>query len=149
MGIAALRITGPGRRTNLLALGTDGRIDMQRLVLAGVIVGSARRPVDMCGSGVGHAGARGVDLGRRLALFRSALNVGQDYIGSLVNTLSLAHFGGAMPLIPLLSLGYQPLSVASTANRSWSRCHRAVGDVGLVLCVRSRPRSRCSSSCAV
>ena len=41
MGIVTLRITGLGTEDQIfLAVGTDGRIDMQRLVLAGVIVGS-------------------------------------------------------------------------------------------------------------
>jgi uncharacterized membrane protein len=139
MGITALRITGLGSEDQIfLALGTDGRIDMQRLVLAGVIVGSLGALVDMC---VGQASAT-MELAavhpaiEPRALFRSALNVGQDHIGSLVNTLALAYFGGAMPLILLLSLGFQPLSVALNSEEIVeSMLTVLAASVGLVLCV--------------
>src|SRR5688500_1301676 len=115
VGLATLRLTGLGSEEQIfLAVGTDGRIDMPRLVLAGVIVGSLGALVDMC---VGQASATmelaavDPDLGPG-KLYRSALNVGHDHIGSLVNTLALAYFGGALPLVLLLSLGFQPLSVA-------------------------------------
>ena len=139
MGIVTLRITGLGSEDQIfLAVGTDGRIDMQRLVLAGVIVGSLGALVDMC---VGQASAT-MELAavhpaiEPRALFRSALNVGQDHIGSLVNTLALAYFGGAMPLILLLSLGFQPLSVALNSEEIVeSMLTVLAASVGLVLCV--------------
>lgn len=139
MGVATLRITGLGSEDQIfLAIGTDGRIDMQRLVLAGVIVGSLGALVDMC---VGQASATMelAALDPRIeprALFRSALNVGQDHIGSLVNTLALAYFGGAMPLILLLSLGFQPLSVALNSEAIIESVLTVLAaSVGLVLCV--------------
>ena len=139
MGVATLRITGLGSEDQIfLAVGTDGRIDMQRLVLAGVIVGSLGALVDMC---VGQASAT-MELAavhpaiEPRALFRSALNVGRDHIGSLVNTLALAYFGGAMPLILLLSLGFQPLSVALNSEEIIeSMLTVLAASVGLVLCV--------------
>jgi uncharacterized membrane protein len=139
MGVVMLRITGLGSEDQIfLAVGTDGRIDMQRLVLAGVIVGSLGALVDMC---VGQASAT-MELAavhpaiEPRALFRSALNVGQDHIGSLVNTLALAYFGGAMPLILLLSLGFQPLSVALNSEEIVeSMLTVLAASVGLVLCV--------------
>ena len=139
LGVASLRLTGLGSEDQIfLAVGTDGRIDMQRLVLAGVIVGSLGALVDMC---VGQASAT-MELASAhqrigsLALFRSALNVGEDHIGSLVNTLALAYFGGAMPLIMLLSLGFQPLSVAVNSEAIIeSMLAVLAASVGLVLCV--------------
>jgi uncharacterized membrane protein len=70
------------------------------------------------------------------ALFRSALNVGEDHIGSLVNTLALAYFGGAMPLILLISLGFQPLAVALNSEAIIESILTVLAaSVGLVLCV--------------
>lgn len=139
LGVASLRITGLGSEDQIfLSVGTDGRIDMQRLVLAGVIVGSLGALVDMC---VGQASAT-MEIAaahQRIeprALFRSALNVGEDHIGSLVNTLALAYFGGAMPLILLLSLGFQPLSVALNSEGIIESILTVLSaSVGLVLCV--------------
>lgn len=139
VGLATLRLTGLGSEDQIfLAVGTDGRIDMPRLVLAGVIVGSLGALVDMC---VGQASATmelaAVEPSLRPAeLYRSALNVGHDHIGSLVNTLALAYFGGALPLVLLLSLGYQPLSVALNSEEIVESIFTVIAaSIGLVLCV--------------
>ena len=139
VGIATLRLTGLGSEEQIfLAVGTEGRIDMPRLVLAGLIVGSLGALVDMC---VGQASATmelaAVEPALRPAeLYRSALNVGHDHIGSLVNTLALAYFGGALPLILLLSLGFQPLSVALNSEEIVESIFTVlVASIGLVLCV--------------
>jgi uncharacterized membrane protein len=72
--------------------------------------------------------------GRKLYL--SALNVGRDHIGSLVNTLALAYFGGALPLIVLVSLGFQPLSVSINSEEiTQSVMAVLIASIGLVLCV--------------
>ncbi len=139
VGLTTLRLTGLGTEDQIfLAVGTDGRIDMPRLVLAGVIVGSLGALVDMC---VGQASATmelaAVEPGLGPAeLYRSALNVGHDHIGSLVNTLALAYFGGALPLVLLLSLGFQPLSVALNSEEIVASILTVLAaSIGLVLCV--------------
>lgn len=139
VGLATLRLTGLGTEDQIfLAVGTDGRIDMPRLVLAGVIVGSLGALVDMC---VGQASATmelaSMDSGLPAAqLYRSALNVGHDHIGSLVNTLALAYFGGALPLVLLLSLGFQPISVALNSEEIIGSIFTVLAaSIGLVLCV--------------
>lgn len=139
IGLATLRLTGLGSEEQIfLAVGTDGRIDMPRLVLAGVIVGSLGALVDMC---VGQASATmelaaiDPELGPA-ELYRSALNVGHDHIGSLINTLALAYFGGALPLVLLLSLGFQPLSVALNSEEIVESVLAVLAaSIGLVLCV--------------
>jgi uncharacterized membrane protein len=69
-------------------------------------------------------------------LYRSALNVGHDHIGSLVNTLALAYFGGALPLVLLISLGFQPLSVALNSEEIVESILAVLAaSIGLVLCV--------------
>ena len=69
-------------------------------------------------------------------LYASALNVGRDHIGSLINTLALAYFGGSMPLIVLLSLGSVPLSLALNSETIViSILSVLIASIGLVLCV--------------
>ena len=136
--ISVARITGLGTEDAIFVfVGTAGKVDMPRLVLAGVVVASLGALVDMA---VGQASttfelsAAGELRGRRLYL--SALNVGRDHIGSLVNTLALAYFGGALPLIVLISLGYQPLSVAINSEEiTQSIMAVLIASIGLVLCV--------------
>jgi uncharacterized membrane protein len=137
--LATSRMTGLGTESQIfLAVGTDGRIDMPRLALAAVMVGSLGAIVDMS---VGQASAAAelaaVDetmRGRRL--YVSALNVGRDHIGSLVNTLALAYFGGALPLILLISLGYQPLAISVNSEEIVESLIAVMAaSLGLVLCV--------------
>src|SRR2546430_9034707 len=136
--IRVARITGLGTEDGIFVLvGTAGKVDMPRLVLAGVVVASLGALVDMA---VGQAStafelsAAGELRGRRLYL--SALNVGRDHIGSLVNTLALAYFGGALPLIVLVSLGFQPLSVSINSEEiTQSILAVLIASIGLVLCV--------------
>ncbi|HVR88243.1 MAG TPA: YibE/F family protein [Candidatus Limnocylindria bacterium] len=132
-------LTGLGSEEAVfLAIGSGGRIDLHRLVLAGIVVGSLGALVDM---GVGQASAT-FELaaahhqmrGRRL--YASALNVGRDHIGSLVNTLALAYFGSSLPLIVLLSLGNAPLSLALNSETIiGSIISILVASIGLVVCV--------------
>jgi uncharacterized membrane protein len=139
MALAAARMSGfSGEETIFVSVATDGRLDVARLALAGVIVGSLGALVDMS---VGQSSAtfelasvdpelRGRDL------YLSALRVGRDHIGSLINTLALAYFGGALPLVVLLSLGFQPLSVALNSEEMIeSILAVVVASTGLVLCV--------------
>jgi len=137
--LGAARMTGMGNEDQIfLAVGTDGRIDMPRLALAAVMVGSLGAIVDMS---VGQASAvselaavNEYMRGRRL--YASALNVGRDHIGSLINTLALAYFGGALPLILLLSLGYQPLALAVNSEQIIESLIAVMAaSLGLVLCV--------------
>ena len=139
LALAAAHITGLGSEEAVfLAVGSAGRIDLHRLVVAGIVVGSLGALVDM---GIGQASATfelaaAHDEMRGPRLYGSALNVGRDHIGSLVNTLALAYFGGAMPLIVLLSLGNLPLSLSANSETIvGSIIAVIVAGVGLVLCV--------------
>jgi len=138
-GLVLAHVTGFGTEEAVfLAVGTGGRVDLARLVLAGVVVGSLGALVDM---GVGQASATfelaAIDPDLRGGrLYGSALNVGRDHIGSLVNTLALAYFGTSLPLIVLLSLGNMPLSLALNGETIVGPIVAIlVSSVGLVLCV--------------
>jgi len=139
LALGAAHITGLGSEEAVfLAVGTRFRVDMTHLVLAGVMVASLGALVDMA---VGQASttfelaAIDPDL-RGGALYASALNVGRDHIGSLVNTLALAFFGGALPLVVLLSLGNAPVVVAANSETIvTSILAVVVASVGLVACV--------------
>jgi uncharacterized membrane protein len=139
LALSAARMSGFASESEIfLSVATDGRIDIARLALAGVIVGSLGALVDMS---VGQASttfelaATDPEL-RGRALYVSALRVGRDHIGSLINTLALAYFGGALPLVLLLSLSFQPLSVAlNSEEMTTSILTVLVASIGLVLCV--------------
>ncbi|MDP9265256.1 MAG: YibE/F family protein [Chloroflexota bacterium] len=137
VALPAAHITGLGSEEAVfLAVATS--IDLSRLVFAGVLLASLGALVDMA---VGQASATfeiaSIDreLGRQ-GLYASALNVGRDHIGSLVNTLALAYFGGTLPLLLLLSLGNAPLSLALNSETvAGSVISVLIASVGLVVCV--------------
>jgi uncharacterized membrane protein len=138
VAVSVARITGLGTEDAIFVfVGTAGKVDMPRLVLAGIVVGSLGALVDMAvgqASTVWELSATSELRGRKLYL--SALNVGRDHIGSLVNTLALAYFGGALPLIVLVSLGFQPLSVSINSEEiTQSILAVLIASIGLVLCV--------------
>jgi uncharacterized membrane protein len=138
VAVSIARITGLGTEDAIFVfVGSAGKIDMPRLVLAGVVVGSLGALVDMAvgqASTVWELSASSELRGRKL--YASALNVGRDHIGSLVNTLALAYFGGAMPLIVLLSLGNLPLTLSANGETIvGSIIAVLVASIGLVLCV--------------
>ncbi len=137
LALPAAHITGLGSEEAVfLAVATP--IDLSRLVFAGVLLASLGALVDMA---VGQASATfeiasvDRDLGRR-GLYAGALNIGRDHIGSLVNTLALAYFGGTLPLLLLLSLGNTPLSLALNSETvAGSVMAVLIASVGLVVCV--------------
>ena len=138
IAVGLARMTGLGTEEAIFVfVGTSGKVDMPRLVLAGVVVASLGALVDMAvgqSSTVFELAATSALRGREL--YASALNVGRDHVGSLVNTLALAYFGGALPLILLVSLGFQPLSVALNSEEiTESVMAVLIASIGLVLCV--------------
>jgi hypothetical protein len=87
-----------------IAIGA-AKVDIQGLVLTGVVIGALGALVDIT---VGQASAvaelarlGGEGLGVR-EIYRRGMNVGLDHIGSLINTLTLAYVGSALPLLVLL-----------------------------------------------
>ncbi len=136
LALSLARISGyTSEATTFLAVATDYRLDVARLALAGLVVGSLGALVDMS---VGQASTTfalaSVDAELRgRGLYLAALRAGRDHIGSLINTLALAYFGAALPLVILLPLAYQPVAVALNSEEIvLSLAAVVVASVGLV-----------------
>ncbi len=70
------------------------------------------------------------------ALFRSGMNVGQDVMGTMSNTLILAYTGASLPLLLLLAYGNMPLLKALNLELISEELLRALsGSIGLILCI--------------
>lgn len=139
IGLAVAHITGLATEDAvILTVANAGRVDLPKLQLAGILLGSLGALVDMT---VGQSSTTfelaAVDRsmrGRRL--YDSALNVGRDHIGSLVNTMAFAYFGATLPLLLVLSLGFLPLSVVMNMEVIVAAALAVlVTSVGLVLSV--------------
>lgn len=132
------RLTGLSEEGGFLVMALGPDVNLQGLVLGGIIIGSLGVLDDIC---VGQASAvfELVNANRDLSwreLFRSSLNIGRDHIAAMVNTLLLAYVGASMPLMLAFTIYQEPL---------WRRINREpiaeevvrtlVGSVGLILAV--------------
>ncbi|HEY6958265.1 MAG TPA: YibE/F family protein [Candidatus Limnocylindria bacterium] len=113
--IAATRLSGVGTDEQVaLALSASGGVDMPRLALAGMMVGSLGAIVDMSLGQVWTTLrlARADDMLRGRRLFLAAVDAARDHLASLVNTLALAYFGASLPTVLLVWLGTTPSDIA-------------------------------------
>lgn len=139
LAIQAARLTGLGTEEAVQVQRlANGAIDVRGLLLGGIVLGTLGLVNDVT---VGQAAAvfelRRADrtLGHA-DLYRRAMNVGRDHIGSMVYTLTLAYAGAALPLLVLFAANTEPLNVL--VNREYLSAEivrTLVGSIGIVACV--------------
>lgn len=97
-----LRLTGFGADAAVyLNFSTGGTLDITGLLLGSIIIGLLGVLDDVSitqASVVQELRAANSSLSR-FELYKRAINVGRDHVGSLVNTLALAYLGTALPLV--------------------------------------------------
>ena len=102
------RLTGFGTHEAQMLYFMDHSIDFRGLLFAGIIIGSLGAIIDI-GMSVASAAAEIRQACPEIhfkELFRGALNVGRDVMGTMANTLILAYVGAAIPML-LLVMGYE------------------------------------------
>jgi uncharacterized membrane protein len=135
---AALHLTGVGtEETNFLTI-VYSDVNMQGLLLAGILIGSLGVLDDVAVtqavtvSELAHANP----AMPATRLYRSAARVGRAHITSVINTLVLAYAGASLPLLILLSAGNARLGEALTSQMLAQEIVRsAVGTMGLIAAV--------------
>jgi uncharacterized membrane protein len=112
-----------------------GEVDVRGLLLGGVIFGALGALDDMTitqSSVVFELRAADAAMSPR-RLYRSAMRVGREHVGSTVNTLLLAYAGASMPLLLLFVLSDQSLgTVANSEVVAVEIVRTLVGSIGLV-----------------
>lgn len=97
-----LRLTGFGSDASVyLNFSTGGTLDIAGLLLGSIIIGllGVLDDVSITQASVVQE-LRGANTGlSSFELYKRAINVGRDHVGSLVNTLALAYLGTALPLV--------------------------------------------------
>lgn len=137
--VSAAHLTGFATdETSLLAAESAGLINMQGLLLAGILIAALGVLDDMTvsqSSIVQELAHANKTLSSR-ELYKRAMNVGRDHIASLTNTLVLVYAGASLPLLLLLrtsgggfanGLNYEIVSAEIVKM--------LVGSVGLVLSI--------------
>jgi uncharacterized membrane protein len=117
---------------------TFGNIDLQGLLLAGIVIGALGILDDVTVTQVSavyelRAADPAMSRGR---LYAAALRVGRDHISSLVNTLLLAYAGASMPLLVIFATSGLGLADTLTDGVVAEEVVRTlVGSVGLISAV--------------
>ena len=121
-----------------LNFSTKGSLDFSGLLLGSIIIGILGILDDVAitqASVVEELQRANNDLNMR-ELYKRALRVGRDHIGSLVNTLALAYVGAALPLVLLMVAAQSSLALALNQEIVAVELVRIfVGSIGLVLAV--------------
>lgn len=137
--VGAMRLTGFGSDASVyLNFATNGTLDFAGLLLGSIIIGILGILDDVS---ITQASVVQELKGSNAAftvreLYRRAIRVGRDHVGSLVNTLALAYVGAALPLVLLFATSDAPL--AFTLNQEVIAAELAriiVGSIGIILAV--------------
>jgi uncharacterized membrane protein len=115
-----------------------GSVNMQGLLLAGIIIGSLGVLDDVTvtqAATVGELARANPKLGV-LGLYRAATRVGRAHIAAVVNTIILAYAGTSMPLLILIAASDMQLHAVLTDQMIATEIVRgAVGTIGLIAAV--------------
>lgn len=137
--VGFLRLTGYGSDASVyLTFATDGQIDLVGLLLGSIIIGvlGVLDDISITQAAVVRELKAANNLLSRIELYRSALRVGRDHVGSLVNTLALAYVGAALPLVLLFSTSEAPLFFTLNQEVMAAEIARIlIGSIGLILAV--------------
>ncbi|MGH3312382.1 MAG: YibE/F family protein [Streptomyces sp.] len=132
------RLTGNTDDQTGLVHGLYPDIEIQGLLLAGVLIGSLGVLDDVTvtqTSAVWELKEADPGAGWR-KLYGAAMRIGRDHIASVVNTLVLAYAGAALPLMLLFSIADSSVSTVATSEVVAEEIVRTlVGSIGLVASV--------------
>ncbi|HEX2514358.1 MAG TPA: YibE/F family protein [Chloroflexota bacterium] len=117
VGLARLSGLASSEEISLVYVGTQGAVDPQGLLLAGMLIGVLGGLVDVT---VGQSAAvfefHDADPGAsRRVLYRRGMNVGRAHVAATVHTLVLAYAGAALPVLLLFAM------YASALGDIWNR----------------------------
>ena len=137
--VNAAKLTGfSTEEAGFLSFESDQMINMQGLLLAGIIIGVLGVLDDITVSQsaiVFELKSANPKLGIG-ELYRRAMGVGQDHIASMVNTLVLVYTGASLPLLLLFVNNPRPISEIFNYELIADEVVRTlVGSIGLILAV--------------
>ena len=137
--VEAAKLTGfASEEAGFLQVTMQGSINMRGLLLAGIIIGvlGVLDDITISQSSIVF---QLKETNARLSmdeLYKRAMNVGQDHISSMVNTLILVYTGAALPLLLLFINNPHPFSQIVNYEIIADEIVRTlVGSIGLVLSV--------------
>lgn len=140
VSVSAAQVVGLGsEEAYFLQFGATSNINLQGLLLAGILLGALGVLDDICVAQIAivfELKSVKKDLSTS-ELYSRALNIGRDHVASLVNTLILAYAGANLPLFLLFTINKQvPTWVTLNSEVILEEVIRTLtGSIGLVLAV--------------
>ena len=115
----------------------DGRgIDLRGMLLAAIILGAVGVLDDVTVTQAALVDSLAEHGAHGQGLIRSALRVGQSHIGATVNTLFLAYVGAGLPLVVLILVSRQPMTLILNSEEVATEVVRTiVGSLGIIAAV--------------
>lgn len=137
--VEAAKLTGfASEEAGFLQVAKQGEINIKGLLLAGIIIGvlGVLDDITVSQSAIILQLKEANPKMKFDELYKRAMNVGQDHISSMVNTLVLVYTGAALPLLLLFSDNPHPFSEVINYEIIADEIVRTlVGSIGLVLAV--------------
>lgn len=137
--VEAAKLTGfASEEAGFLQVAKQGSVSIKGLLLAGIIIGvlGVLDDVTVSQSAIVFQLKEANKQMRFKELFQRAINVGQDHIASMVNTLILVYTGAAMPLLLLFIDNPHPFGEIINYEIIADEVVRTlVGSIGLILAV--------------
>jgi uncharacterized membrane protein len=137
--VSWLRLTGfSSDAAVFLNFSTGGMLDFSGLLLGSIIIGllGVLDDVSITQASVVHELRQANAELSWVELYKRAIRVGRDHVGSLVNTLALAYVGAALPLVLLYARAESDFLLSINQEVIASELIRIIiGSMGLVLAV--------------
>jgi uncharacterized membrane protein len=112
--------------------------DFRGLLLASIIIGSLGAIMDVgmsIASSMHEVKERAPEITKG-ELLKAGLNIGQDIMGTMVNTLILAYAGASLPLLMIFKVYEMPLGTLLNMDLMATEIVRALaGSIGLIICI--------------
>jgi uncharacterized membrane protein len=135
---AAVHVTGVADDTSVYLSITQGKINMQGLLLASIVIGSlgVLDDVTVTQSATVTELALANPAYGFPRLYAAATRIGRAHIASVINTIVLAYAGASLPLMLLFATGGTPVGELLTSQMIAQELVRsAVGTIGLITAV--------------
>jgi len=137
--VEAAKLTGfASEEAGFLQVARQGTINIKGLLLAGIIIGvlGVLDDITISQSAIVFQLKEANEKLKFNELYKRAMNVGQDHISSMVNTLVLVYTGAALPLLLLFIDNPHPFSEIVNYEIIADEIVRTlVGSIGLILAV--------------
>lgn len=137
--IELTKLTGySSEEAAFLHLAKQGQINIRGILLAGIIIGAlgVLDDITISQAAIVQQLREANPRMKGKELFKRAMNVGQDHIASMINTLVLVYTGAALPLMLLFIDSPRPFSEVINYQMIAEEIVRTlVGSIGLILAV--------------